>query len=454
MEEALGRRAAWLRRVAPRTWVLMAVVGATALVSTGLVAFAPAPDRTPAAEHAVPVTGEWVSPGVYSPELNLFGRVETPHSATLTALVSAPVANLEAREGERVAAGDVLVRLDETDARLLLRRRQAQLAQTQADLGALQRSGAEEREVLAHQEQLQALAAAKVGRYGQLREQGSISQETLNAVLQESHAQAIALSRQRNLVDGFAHRLARSMAAVETATAALEEAQVGLQRTTVRAPFAGRVTRIAVAPGELVSPGRTVAEIYDDSALEIRVQIPNAHLGVLEQALTAGEKPTARIDFGDYQTRGRLDRLVGAVAKGQSGVDGLVRLDAGAPPPDLGRAVGLRITLPPLADTVAVPVPAVYGQRRLFVVEDGLLLGIDVQRLGEMTTADGTLKLLVRADALAQGATVLSSQISNAVTGLRVSVAARDAAAGDVAETPAVAVDSTSERTGAERSGA
>ena len=320
-----GRRVAWLRRVAPRTWVLVAVIGATALVSTGLVAFAPAPDRTPAAEHAVPVTGEWVSPGVHSPELNLFGRVETPRSATLTALVSAPVEALDVREGERVAAGAVLVRLDDADARLLLRRRQAQLAQAQADLQALKRTGAEEREVLAHQEQLQALAAAKVERYRQLREQGSISQETLNAVLQENHAQAIALSRQRNLVDGFAHRLARATAQVETAAAAMDEAQVGRQRTSVRAPFAGRVTRIAVAPGELVSPGRAVAEIYDDGALEIRVQIPHAHLGVLEQALDAGEKPAALVDFGDYQTRGWLDRLVGAVAKGQSGVDGLVR---------------------------------------------------------------------------------------------------------------------------------
>ena len=431
-----GRRVAWLRRVAPRTWVLVAVVAATALVSTGLVAFAPAPDRTPAAEHAVPVTGEWVSPGVHSPELNLFGRVETPRSATLTALVSAPVEGLDVREGERVAAGAVLVRLDDTDARLLLRRRQAQLAQAQADLQALKRTGAEEREVLAHQEQLQALAAAKVERYGQLREQGSIAQETLNAVLQENHAQAIALSRQRNLVDSFAHRLARATAQVETAAAAMDEAQVGRQRTSVRAPFAGRVTRIAVAPGELVSPGRAVAEIYDDGALEIRVQIPHAHLGVLEQALDAGEKPAALVDFGDYQTRGWLDRLVGAVAKGQSGVDGLVRLEADAPSPDLGRAVGLRMVLPPVAGTVAVPVPAVYGQRRLFVVEDGLLRGIDVRRVGETTTADGALKLLLRADALAEGATVLTSQLSNAVTGLRVRVAGDAAGHDEAADSP------------------
>lgn len=419
-QSPVERLRARFRRVAPRSWVLVGVLAATALVSTGLVAFAPEPDRAPAAQNAVPVLAERVAPGAHSPHLHLFGRVETPHSARLTALVSATVARLEAKAGERADAGAVLVQLDTTDASLLLRRREAALAQAEADLETLKLSGGDDAQVLAHQEQLHRLAQNKVARHRQLREQGSISQETLNAVLQESHAQSIALSRQRNLVDGFEHRLARTEAQVETATAALREAQVGLERTSIRAPFAGRVTRIAVAPGELVSPGLVVAEIYDDSALEVRVQIPTMHLPALEQALAAGEMPVASVDFGNHLASGALDRLVGAVAKGQSGVDGLVRLDTGARPPDLGRAVNLRITLPPIDDAVAVPVPAVYGQRRLFVIEDGLLVGVDVERLGETTASDGAPKLLVRAPALAGGATVLSSQLSNAVTGLRV----------------------------------
>ena len=78
------------------------------------------------------------------------------------------------------------------------------------------------------------------------------------------------------------------------------------------------------------------------------------------------------------------------------------------PPPDLGRAVHLRVTLPAVPNAVAVPVQAVYGQRRLFLVEDGLLVGIDVERVGEVTGADGRLQLLVRADALEDGARACS----------------------------------------------
>lgn len=412
-----------LKRAKARTWVLLGIVAATVLASTGLVAFAPEPDRRPAARTAVPVASEVVAPGTYFPELHLYGRVETPHAARLTALVSASVASLEAQEGERLAAGDVLVQLDETDARLLLRRSEAELAQAEADLQALLLAGEDDREVLAHQEELHALAQDKVARHRQLRRESMIAKETLNAVLQESHAQAIALSRQRNLVANFAHRLASAEAQRNRAATAVAEAEVDLARCRIRAPFAGRVTRILVAPGELISPGGVVAEIYDDSALQVRVQIPADHLPTLQQALASGAKPAAALDFGSHRTDGELERLVGAVAEGQSGVDGLVRLAADTPPPELGRAVGVRLRLPALTDVVAVPVQAVYGQRRLFLIEDDLLAGIDVERFGETTTADGASRLLVRAAALAPGARILVSQLSNAVTGLRVSVA-------------------------------
>ena len=80
------------------------------------------------------------------------------------------------------------------------------------------------------------------------------------------------------------------------------------------------------------------------------------------------------------------------------------------------------MTLRPVPDVVAVPVQAVYGQRRLFLIEDDLLAGIDVERVGEMTTPAGDLQLLVRAERLQAGASVLTTQLSNAVTGLRVSI--------------------------------
>ena len=164
----------WRRGIARRTWILLAIVLGTLLASTGLIAFAPEPARRPVAAVVVPVTSLIVERRDVSPEVRLYGRVETPHAASLTALVAATVDTLHAREGDRVAAGDVLVQLDETDARLLLRRREADWAEARADREALQLAGADDRQVLAHQQALHQLASNKAERYRRLREQGTV----------------------------------------------------------------------------------------------------------------------------------------------------------------------------------------------------------------------------------------------------------------------------------------
>ena len=423
MSSLLQRLFARVARMSRRRLFPMLAVALTVLTGTVLVAFAPEPDLRSPDSQAIPVTSLIAQVGTLSPEVHLYGRVETPNRARLTALITAPVEALRMREGHRAARGDVLVQLDDTDTELLVRRRESDLVEARADLDALKLAGEDDREVLEHHEELHRLATEKVERYRRLREQRSIAEETLKAVLEEHHAQAIALSRQRRLVLDFEHRLASARARVERTLASLEEARVALARTRIRAPFPGRVTEIAVAPGELVSPGTFVAEIYDDSALEIRVQIPNIHLPAVERALAAGEPLPVVTDFRDRRAAGALERLVGAVGAGQSGVDGLVRLAAGAAPPDLGRAVSLTVTLPPIGGVVSVPIEAVYGEGRVFLIENGLLAGIDVERAGTATGDDGAPRLLVRSEALRDGARILTSQLSNAVTGLRVRVA-------------------------------
>ena len=421
MPSPLQRLFARVARMPRKRLFPMLAIALTVLTGTVLVAFAPKPDRRSPDSQAVPVTGLVVQVRALSPEVHLYGRVETPNRARLTALITAPVEALRVREGHRAERGDVLVQLDDTDTELLARRRESDLVEARANLDALKLAGADDREVLEHHEELHRLATEKVERYRRLREQRSIAEETLKAVLEEHHAQAIALSRQRRLVLDFQHRLASAEARVERTLASLEEARVALERTRIRAPFPGRVTEIAVAPGELVSPGTLVAEIYDDSALEIRVQIPNIHLPAVGRALAGGGLPVVA-DFRDRRVAGELERLVGAVGAGQSGVDGLVRLAADAAPPDLGRAVGVTVTLPPIEGVVSVPVEAVYGEGRVFLIADGLLSGIDVERAGTATGDDGEPRLLVRSEALRDGARILTSQLSNAVTGLRVRV--------------------------------
>ena len=132
-------QAVWKRIVGVplKARIILVIVAVSAFGSVGLIAFAPEPDHVVADAQGVPVSSMVTQFQRLSPEVRLYGRVETPNAAQLTALISAPVAALAAREGDRVDAGAVLVALDETDMALALERAEAELDQAQADLEVL-----------------------------------------------------------------------------------------------------------------------------------------------------------------------------------------------------------------------------------------------------------------------------------------------------------------------------
>ena len=71
-----------------------------------------APALTPQ-EKAWVVAVERVAPGLLAPVLNLYGRVESPHLARIVAAVEGDVLEVPVLEGQTVATGQVLVRLDQ-----------------------------------------------------------------------------------------------------------------------------------------------------------------------------------------------------------------------------------------------------------------------------------------------------------------------------------------------------
>ena len=60
-----------------------------------------------------------------SPEVTVYGRVETPRRASLNAAISADITKINVLEGASVTKGDVLLTLDSSDADLLLNQREA-----------------------------------------------------------------------------------------------------------------------------------------------------------------------------------------------------------------------------------------------------------------------------------------------------------------------------------------
>ena len=70
--------------------------------------------------------------GAKSPQLELYGSVESPYTATITSIIDADVISLEVNEGENVTSGQLLILLDDTDAKLSLEDKKSSVAELEA----------------------------------------------------------------------------------------------------------------------------------------------------------------------------------------------------------------------------------------------------------------------------------------------------------------------------------
>ena len=222
------------------------------------------------------------------------------------------------RDNQRVEPGQILVRLDDADAR-------AQLAQAEANLSALiaavdnvDARAAQEQAMIASraagvsQAQAQAnLAQARVDRYGKLAEQGWISQQGIQteqagaqtASASVAQAQAALVAEQRTAgVLGSTRQ--QSVAAVEQARAQVDVARTNLDRTVIRAATAGVVGARGVRPGQYVRTGGQLLSIVPLGDTYIVANFKETQLDRLRLGQTVhisadafpGEDLTGRID--------------------------------------------------------------------------------------------------------------------------------------------------------------
>ena len=214
-------------------------------------------------------------------------------SAQVTPLVSAAVTDVFVVNTQVVRKGQILLRLDDSDARLALAKAEAeylkarrQFSQTAANSGSLAAQiSARDADIGQAQAQLASAQASfdkariDLGRRSELASSGAVSGEELtNAKNAYSTAQAnLALARA-----GIAQAAATRGAARETwaanealiagstvdtspevaaAKAKVEQARLDLQRTVIRAPIDGVVTNRQVQVGQRIAAGSAVMTI-------------------------------------------------------------------------------------------------------------------------------------------------------------------------------------------------
>ncbi len=278
---------------------------------TGCTKSPPPPDAPPPATvvHASPVTTENL-PVLIA----VNGTVRPVQRALIAAKVTGVIEQLPVALGQRVAAGDLLAQLAAADLAARVAQTRTTLAQTRRDLD----------------------------RDTRLATGGAATED------------AVRLSTDR----------------VALAEAALREAETTLAYATLRAPFAGVVSRRLVHAGDLASPGQALVEIEGASAFEIEVPVPDslvAHLAI--GAVLAFELPSG-------SAGGPPASFTATVTEFSSASDTSARTSFAklAVPGDLAVRSGqfVRVFLPGDATrTILAPTAAIttFGQmERIFVV--------------------------------------------------------------------------------------
>ena len=387
-----------------------------------LVATKPKPPALKVEEQAWVVAVQKVQRQAVAPSLTLFGRVESPRAAQLVAAIDADVRAVPAREGLAVKAGQLLVQLDDREARLTVDRRAAEVRDVEAQIAAERQQHESDVAALAHEQELLQLAEQALARANEIKAKQLISQAAVDEARQAVARQSVSAVTRRLAVDSHPARLAQLEARLAKARADLASARLDLEHTRIVAPFAGRLAKVQVAPGGRVTMGTALLEIYDTAALEIRAQIPAPQVAALRRMLTKSGQVRGSAEVDGETVAVTLDRLAGQVDADSGGVDGLFHVTRGADVLALGRFVDLVIDLPPAADVVVLPYASLYGLNRLYVIRDGRMAGVEVEVVGERR-ADGGRQVLVRSPALHEGAEVVVTHLPNAIEGLRVKAA-------------------------------
>jgi RND family efflux transporter MFP subunit len=262
-----------------------------------------------------------------TPVIQVAGTVISQKDTRLAAQVEGQVIWV-ADVGNTLAAGDVAARLDDVLLRAMLTEEEAQVSRAQASLTF-------------HQAESQRLAK----------------------LASENHAAQSRLDQERRDAS-----IARSeLAAAKSRVTQIREK---LDRTAIKAPFAGVVTEEFIQAGEWADPGTAIVRLVDTGSLEIQAWVPVRALPYIHGS------STLQYMLGDRPGSGRVTTLVPVGD-------------------DLSRLFELRLTPDDKAITsgqsVRIAIPTADAQQAVAIPRDSLVLrrdGASVFRILDDNTAE------------------------------------------------------------------
>jgi len=241
-----------------------------------------APEATPArSESPAPVTNvvvEVARAGRIDETIEAVGTVQSRRQMVLSSKILAGVVGVHRREGDRVTAGELLVELDDRDARAQRERAEAGLREAlDAVVEAQSAMQAAERTIDVANAQ-QELAEATLGRYKTLLDRRSVALQEYEEIAAKAKVAAAEVGRARETKVALLARKRQAAARIDQAEAELARARVALTDTRVTAPVDGVIVSKAVEVGAVASPGVAVLTL-EAPDYRLEASVPESDVG-------------------------------------------------------------------------------------------------------------------------------------------------------------------------------
>jgi RND family efflux transporter MFP subunit len=375
-------------------------------LSYGLLVGKPGPEPEPAPPFVPPVVDiRVVAPAAHSLSVETQGTVRPLREIKLVSQVGGRVEEVSPRfaQGGFFAVDEPLVKVEDVDYQFLIARAESQVAAARQRLA---------------EEEGRALQAKR-----EWRDLGSVQANAL--FLREP-------------------QLASAKAALRASEADLAAARLDLSRTSIAAPFNGRISEKFVDVGQYVSLGTVIATIYDTDVAQVRLPLTDQQVALLDLPLIYNnELPAdregvpvllhARFANRQWQWQGKVVRTDASIDESSRVVYAVVEVQkpferqpgSERPPLSPGLFVSATITGRQLQQVVELPRSALRSDGTVMVVDPAQLAQPQPVHVLD-SDADN-----VWVQGLNAGARVIVRQPTLVVAGMQVTVREATALAAD-----------------------
>jgi len=229
-------------------------------------------------------------------------------------------------------------------------------------------------------------------------------------------------------------QLEAANARVKSAESGLSKAKLALERTNIKALFAGRVIRKFVDVGQVVNANTQLAEIYATDVVEIRLPLRNRDLSYIRlpesYRFSDGDTDTETSVvihsdlIGIEEWEARLVRTEGAIDEAARQLHVIAQIDdpfgsanEAKAPLKIGQYVTAGIEGKRLTSVLVIPNTTIYQGSYVYTVEEGFLRRKDIV-IAWQNDNDAVI-----ASGLEHGDQLVTTPLGQVTSGLRVSVA-------------------------------